>query len=510
MDAETALASKILYLREFWIAHNTITARYSHTHDQLLQFKNAVIELTHGKLSQDLVQPREIQKLLDQINGDLFENATSGAVLKYTTAAEVYRHAKFVYVRHGTHLVVVIRIPLIQADFEHPFQIFKIHKLPIPIANELTHVSTINLQANYVALHKSGREGFYFLSSDELRCDRDGTFEMDRMHAAGHPLSARTCVSALLEDRPDKIAKYCEYNVQLDGIQSDMLIYNDTAVLLINVRNYTAVCQTATGEQLISHHEGCRGVCLVPSFCECSLIAENLKLPGRVTQKCKPREQRISYSANAIIIHKFFGVNDQTNKVLTSLWHAHEVDVQLPSLKVYAENITAFNQQERDLRISMDKIISAMKENKTIHADLESKLLSLGLLTDSSTDWSIFNIDGINWVAIISVTLSTIAIAMAIILSIRLRAVLAAVAIISNARLTSADILNHEKLTFLFNAVEPKSDAAITLEEVIQTNTTINMLFDMKLVASSSPVIVISIVMVGLFVMVAMIRKKIK
>ena len=488
VKSETTLETEIQYMRAYFLNFNTYYTKFNLLLGELQQFRQAIIDLTQGYLSPHLLSIDKLQTVLDHIHNDLVENSSYS--LQYTRAVEVLKFARFIYVRHGMSILIVLRLPLIVASYHNPFAIYRIHKISLPILQGTEHVSTIRLDSNYVAIQKSKGTGIFFTFKEAPKCDNDGTMELPVFQTAARWLNETSCEAGLITDNTSTISNYCAFTVEIGKLKRELLVYNETRYLAINVDRYTTICPTQTGGEIATEHIGCAGICLLDFHCACEARTGDLIMPPRVSENCRTRDKGNKlFAANVILIHKLFN-NSQVNELLTSMLHVNEVQVRVPKITVHTPNLTDFKADDEKLTMTLNSVVQKIQTNKTLFLTLQERLMELqpGLFEGKGddSDWSTFKIGGSGLVTWLALIISGIAICAVILLSIKVKMMTTALVLLTQARAATAEISVKQ---YVFNLDIIKPDKPLVGTGTV--NETFWLTFNTEIVVTNTPYVLL-------------------
>ena len=230
-------------------------ADYMSVHDQVGSISLGVDTLVTGKLSPQIITPRQMHKLLFDASIELRKQ---GAALCYTTPKEVYAAAHFNVARAQYDLIVRLKLPYTRHSRLAAYSV-QTHALPV-YGNQSIVTILQNPPSIILADSSSGVIG-------ELR-QLPTSNVADISDVVWHRPNSSSCLYAILEDHPADVAKFCSYAIRREPIVPSVTKLTMGTYVINNYTELFSTCPLT--DQPVLAQEDCLP-CLVHLDCGCYL-----------------------------------------------------------------------------------------------------------------------------------------------------------------------------------------------------------------------------------------------
>lgn len=425
-EESLTMGAELEHLRDIYQNFTNFLISYNNMYQNLLDLKYAIVALTQGHLSPELIGRDLMQDMLMNVRRELATKRSHLDMLH--TTQEVYRHARYAFARHGQILVVSLKLPIVSKQFFQPFTFYRISKLDLPVGDDSGHSTRISLKERFIALQGHSREHtFLTFESTEPKCESDGSFMANDVSTQFYLLNSSTCLAALIRDDTQMISATCAFTYEISAITPAIRRYNDTHALISGVQKFETVCQ---GELNRTVHEGCKTACVIETFCGCSIRSNDILLPGRYDDKCRPwRGDSLpkSHAINVAFLSKMFSP-EKMAELFASSFLEQEPKIVLPKLQIY--NATDFLSHDEQFSFKLKHIIDALQNNKTIYKSSLNKLLAEKEDFFESPEIDAWQLlaegNHTSWVTLSAFVLAVIAMALTAVLFVKLKTISAA------------------------------------------------------------------------------------
>jgi hypothetical protein len=275
----------------------TELARFIVVHDDLQQLVLGVEDLVHGQLTPRLISVGVLRDALVNVTRAL------GRKFKHpclTSPNELYTLGNYDFARRGRDLFIQLRIPYTNLTKQ---SIYRLHTLSLPVPGDQGLVSRLKGLPPYVI---ANRDGGRIGELQEL--PRFPVVAADQV--LWHTDSNPSCLAALKADRPELVAKYCEFTVRKGTIEPTYVKLQDRKYVVSNLTQVHTACRGGSHKPLSV--DPCMP-CIVDLGCSCTLAAGEFSLEAEASA-CDNHTSstEVSHAVNLAVLQAFYDLDNDT------------------------------------------------------------------------------------------------------------------------------------------------------------------------------------------------------
>ena len=349
------------------ITHSILEiANFVELHDSVMQLDLGIEDLLHGLLTPKIVGVRQINRLLNRADQELYEN---GLRLCMRTAKAVYGSRNFDVARSDDTLFIRLRLPYTRLTDVVELNIFKATTFPLPVPGKQGLVTELQEFPKYIIFDRVGFERGSTHAIGELIRDPRGDI-VDPADIIWHQRNNRSCVADLMADTLDATQEICRFSLRKEVIRPHYTQVMPGMYVLFNFTNIRVLCPRQETEQ----HPDCNP-CEIQLPCGCSLKAAEGQFNS--TGGCEGiQETGTIHPVNLAILQNFY---DMTN--VTALngeaWPRQSEFGNIADLKLplFAEKTDRLLAADTERSYSLHKLINNLQnESVVLHGPAEGLL----------------------------------------------------------------------------------------------------------------------------------------
>jgi hypothetical protein len=348
---------------EFVMDQVTLTTQITH---ELYEAKHGINALINGHLSPLCLPPATLAHTISGIQ-QLITKHYKNFHLIHTDTAYYYAHAQVLFTRQDLDMFITIKFPIHSNTVK--LTAYECTSYPVPVANTTNHATQLLDVPDYIIIsHDHQRHAT--LSQKQL----DQCTKQNIIHCPFNiPLTsttAATCISALFYDQKDTIHKTCDFRLVPYIAKTRLIELTPSSVLVYHSPRLAMECES--DQKIIP---GCT-FCVIKIPCSCSLTAQDLYLPPRLTH-CKHYTEnitRVHFPVNIAILMNYFQPIDYSTITGSTMFNS-PISINVPNMKLYNHNFSEFLANDRRDHLSLKRVATAAKADETIFKSLTEPLL---------------------------------------------------------------------------------------------------------------------------------------
>ena len=260
---QTQLHESFNNLEQCYAAMNVLVAKQNqrsrlleHRFSELLR---GVYDLVEGKLSPNLIPVSVMINTMSDIQRILHEKFKMHKFV-FENPDEIYKHANFIFSRHGLKLFVSVKFPI--SPFSQPLSLFKSLSFPVPVNDTSNHATQL---LNLPKVFANNMQYYTHFTMSELNQCKTGKIMLCKSRKALVPIIQDSCSSALFKgDRP-QIKEMCNFRFLPNGLNAGIVQLTQTSVLVYNTPTLEFDCRMSK-----TMKKGCT-FCVINVPCECAV-----------------------------------------------------------------------------------------------------------------------------------------------------------------------------------------------------------------------------------------------
>ena len=343
----------------------------------LTDFMEGLHDLMRHKLSRHIIPHSDLIAIIHHINRKLLARDTQLAVMPMDTV-NMYNFLPFVWTYRPSGLFITIKFPLITSSLSK-FDIYKVLTFPVPINDTSNHATLLSNVPPYLGFSQDNK---YFIhpTRDMLN---GPILDAQTVNLPLHSLTNPSCLTSIFFDDAERIKSLCDFRVSLHYIKPAIQHLHHGNYLILNVSRIYQKCPS--GRQ---HLPGCK-FCIYTLPCFCDLATTDIYFPPRLTH-CSGSNTSATHAHSvnlAMLLHIF--ELDEIKHISADTKFPKQPLVETPPMKLFQHNFSRLIAQDKADDLSLQRIASAMKNDKTIFQSLSDPILdSLDDMIDDSSIWS--------------------------------------------------------------------------------------------------------------------------
>ena len=346
-------ATALRYLLSYQRNLHTLAAKSS-------QWINAIHILLKGRLPVDLVSPKRLQHILNDVQQYLTLEYPS-FTLSHLSPGYYYESADITYTKTDKHLYITLSLPI--SASESFFDLFAVMVLPTPTNGTSSNTTEISGHAPFFGI---ARTGDYYA---ELSASFYSTCTGGTLKQCPHAISLRhrsipSCTSSLYFDDAPGIMKHCEIDYRENHLFEGALDLGNSYFLASGKDETWALTCVNKPTKSVS---GCK-MCVIRVPCSCKLSGTTFIIPTKLTG-CDRNVTDVTYlhTVSLTVLHSLFPsdvlkiISGQKSSSLPTRVLLPDLSVQKGSWKKVAKRT---NKPTFDFKV----MAKAVEEDNTLYA----------------------------------------------------------------------------------------------------------------------------------------------
>jgi len=381
--------------------------------------RNALIDVLHGHLNTFLIPSDRILAAMRLIALELTRIHPS-LRLATQTVGDAYQLSDFVLSRIGRNIFITIKFPV--TPVEQPLTLYDVVYYPVLLPDDSNHVTLLNSDVQALALSQVAD---YYM---EFRTQPIIHNRLLHLPTAGETLrnsEAPTCIYALFRNSLAHIRTLCSFLLLPHSLEPSVLRLDASNVLFTNVSNITRSCTDSTYDAQLS---SCRQ-CIYHLPCACSFNTPIAYVPPAL-HECRSytdnrTTQPVTHVTNLAVLSNFFSEKD-LGQLASDTILTHPVQAIIPNFTLlghnYSNTLAAIDKTEFKLEKAANISKSRAVAFRSMAEYRSHKHFTDAAMTDDDDD-VFFAIPSYvrSPLAIVSVILSVIALALTILVGVKLK-----------------------------------------------------------------------------------------
>jgi len=293
--------------------------------EHINSFEQAILFLSHGYLTPEIVPVSVIQETLNILDQTLHQIHSPFNLVRIRPE-DIYSSRDFSLWIEDKVLFITLRFPF--SPFVNPLTLYKITTVPSPLPQQPEHFTRIQGLSKFVAFHPD--EDLFLSFEDMPQIPESNLLNLQLSTHLLLNTSMPSCFAALISKNADRISDLCTFEFQANKITPLVLHVETSRLLLIHVPSYTLQCSNGTTTKRTP-----AAFVEVEIPCSCSFISQYGVFAGR-TMACDPTtvtEPTYSFPVNLQILRSFFTNND-ISALSASKAFDTPVEVIMPAITV--------------------------------------------------------------------------------------------------------------------------------------------------------------------------------
>lgn len=334
--------------------------------EHINSFEQAILFLSHGYLTPEIVPVSVIQETLNILQATL-DQIHSPFNLVRIRPEDVYSSRDFHLWIEDKVLFITLRFPF--SPFVNPITLYKITTVPTPLPQQPEHFTRIQNLPKFVAFHPDEE---LFLSFDDMPQIPESN--LLNLQLSTHLLLNKTmpsCLAALISKSADRISQLCKFEFQANKMTPLVIHVETSRLLLIHVPTYDLRCPNGTTTKTTPS-----AFVEVEIPCSCSFISQYGVFAGR-TMACDPAavtEPTYSFPVNLQVLRSFF-TNDEISTLSASKAFDTPVPVIMPNITVLEHSYAQTLADVKDTSLKLDQVTNLTQAEAAIYRSATDKLL---------------------------------------------------------------------------------------------------------------------------------------
>ena len=477
---------------------DTITnlTHFSILQNEMIDFKDAIQELCNGILSPKLVSPDLLERTIKEIS-DHLRFSRPGHFLAHRKVNDYYTKHNFIFTRKDDFLFISVPFPV--TTNPHEISMFKVSVYPLPVYGTHQQYTQIMGLPSYIAIATNLAPIDYLMFDIRPKLTQGNEYYLQTNHIPLTPIAYQTCVLALYLNNVTAIHILCKFEFKHDVIPiPQLLLYNHSHILLLNVEKFSIVCQQRSTAQ-----SGCR-MCIVSRKCGCEYATETSKIPARYEQCTSEHHETKSHVINLSLLHRFYTA--EAMRLSSDTLTQHELVVEIPEMKIYSSNtsrnLAILEKQSFDL----DRVANLTKRNQAIFQSLAHSIdHDMKQQTEDVTTQIYFNTQMWEPWAIVSSGLLTVLTTIGLLISLYKIKTLTVIVLTLQAVTKKADAQNSNQNDQTNDDNFPRyftQSRSITTGQTLQNVTSTSQIFSQFIYTISIDTVIISLLLILLAVFI--------
>ena len=349
----------------------------------LLLLHHAILSLSQGHLTPDLLPLNQADKILSQIKDHVHEKSL--LYLADDSALSVYRDTDFSYFRTDSQIHIILKIKL--SPFQSPLALFRVNVFPLKVPDQ-NHSTTIQQLPAYMALNDNDQ--MYLIFDQYPKLKKEKFYHIDSSQHSIHSTTQKSCIMSLFHDNVKDITSLCQTYLRPFLIQPVLMSLGNNLVLMQNINKYSLVNKY---NQTTKFNQSCVS-CIVSVPCNHKIETPHgiLFTPATQCEQARSNNETVleGHLANLHLLSAFLS-DELINKLSSDFSLKNPLNWTLPALEVYRpDEEAAIAKADRILdspQIDIQKVINDTMRDSIIFKS-ESDRLSYEIKQITTRDWS--------------------------------------------------------------------------------------------------------------------------
>lgn len=389
-DAINIMETYLDYMMDITLKCTLFEAGVNTLEEEIDRYTRAVIALTQGYLSEVLVDPQDIGRIL----ADITKHLSKDYVLTHTNPAFYYMMRSIVYTRQGDDLIIMLKIPV--HNLGGLLSVYRITSLPVYQHQEGNGTTKIMNLPDFFAvdhnmdLYTEFSEAFYdTCRGHSVRtCSSQMSLQRTKYDDGSNSQGAiMSCAAALFFDNAPQVMKMCDISYQAEGndLPSNPLMMRNGSYVITggdaqSNEMWELNCPAASTGYSVRKIKSCV-LCIIDVPCGCSIKSKTFVISRRLTN-CEMPDDPNYPSVTYKYMYNLVSINENFARELANQFRADVVMVnKIPNIRYRPLNITRLNisdvvEARKVMDADMKKVIQAHKRRTKIYYSATDKLLA--------------------------------------------------------------------------------------------------------------------------------------
>ena len=325
-----------------------------------------LIELQRGHLSLYLIPPRMLRDKIKDISTYLADMSPHYRMI-YKNPNQVYREAKFLFIRLQGHLLITIDFPLKRYE---PFSVYRIILVPMPVPHQTQAAMYLKTDEVGIALNHE-RSMYYYLNREDMT-----ELQIKGTHTAKRRVFRTTrkaeCLISIFLDNTADAKELCSYTIVMDDLKQEIKWLSEEIFQATALGNYSMSCRNGA----LTHASNCE-LCFLEVKPTCSVLASSWIVPVR-DRGLQNQSEKVSvkYSLNRpLAIH--FLTEEQLQSVHGAALFPERPNIEayIPPIRMHVNDAQKFIAEDKKLQLQMTKTVESLKRDSLVYNDVSSVIV---------------------------------------------------------------------------------------------------------------------------------------
>ncbi len=359
----------------------------------IASFHEGVLALLQNTVSPLLLPFETIQTALSGIktylkDHDRFE-------LAHLNQHQVYNTVPFSWTFYEGSIYITMQFPLVIQN--NVLQVFHIMTMPMPINRTSSYTTQLTNVPALIAISKDSRH--YALPTGQ-------NWHPKRINHSPTPLISTknpNCGTALIAQDKKVIKSHCKFAFETEALKPSIIPLGKNEYVVSAITKISLKCNGKS-----SQISGCP-FCIMTFPCGCDIQAEPFYLPPHLSHcKQSSTDITIDHPVNLALLQHFY-TDIELSDIQGDTTYSSPTQYKLPDIKLFQHNYTQHLAIDKNIKLDLTKMVTAIKNDKQIFHSLAEPLLeSLDSITDDGSEGFTFTYQITLFATIAFVILDTI------------------------------------------------------------------------------------------------------
>jgi len=416
--------------------------------DAINSFHQALILATHGMLTPELIPVADLKETFRQLKQSRHNIHNPSFMLRLRPEDVYGSHDFHIWIRDN-YLYITVQFPF--SPVAHALDLYKIVRVPFPHPTQPQHYSRVTNLPWGIAY--SDQEELFITLEEMPQVPDTNLFYLQQSPHVLHNKSHETCLSAIITKDTHKILSSCQFELQPNVMEPQIIQVDIDSLLLIHVPSYTLDCKDGPKTYVPAP------IVEVKIPCSCRLRSNFGNYAGR-TKLCDRQTLFLPtyiFPINLQILGAYFN-KDQLSTLSATLAFDQPLDSIVPNITVLIHQFADTMSSAKQDSMKLQEVANSTQRDSLIFRSATDRLLFA--LTDAKIPFQSPALSATSWQTLLLIPTSILTVFLSFLVYVmfgKIRTVTMAVNVMNHLPISTSSHVPRVPLTYIAPTNLPKS-----------------------------------------------------